>query len=65
MNSTLAGRASGLHVVRAAGAGALAAELVRRWAEPAGDPFVGDLIVVPGAGMRRWVGQQIAVAAGV
>jgi len=58
-------RDAGLHVVRASGAAILAAELVRRWAQAPADPFMADLVVVPGAGMRRWLGQRIAVAAGV
>ena len=57
--------APGLSLVRATSLAALADELVRRWAVPPEDPFTSDLAIVPGAGVRRWLGQRIATSAGI
>lgn len=38
----------------------LVAALTTFWGAPAGDPFVFDLAVVPSAGFRRWLSQQLA-----
>jgi exodeoxyribonuclease V gamma subunit len=49
-------------IFRAATAGPLAAKLVERLALPVADPFVKQVVVVPGAGMRRWLSQQLALS---
>lgn len=47
----------------AADAAALASALAAE-AMVAGDPFARPLLLVPGAGMARWLGQQVALATG-
>ena len=52
----------GLHWARSADAETLASELTRTLVRPVADPFVQPLVLVPGAGIERWLSQRIATA---
>ncbi|MDR1238382.1 MAG: exodeoxyribonuclease V subunit gamma, partial [Propionibacteriaceae bacterium] len=51
---------AGIRVFQAATARALAGRLIPALAQVGADPFEQAYLVVPGAGMRRWLSQEIA-----
>ncbi len=54
-----------LHITTAEYAEQLIAHLADSIGGPRPDPFVEELVVVPSAGVRRWVEQQLALTTGV
>jgi exodeoxyribonuclease V gamma subunit len=54
-----------LHVHRADRAGRLVAGLAELIADPVGDPFDEELVIVPARGVERWLSQQIGHRVGV